>query len=510
MTATVRRSVRLLAATGIAIAAPLGVTTPPALGVTAARTAASEVVTIPGNPPSTAANVHVGTPSSMITSQLLTSSPPVDEVWNWDASNPSAYPTIYKGSYFPSDRQPDTRFNAAAEPLSWFEANHPDWLEFTCAAASVSESQAIANGDIAYEFSHTTLIPLDITNPAVLSWEEQRFWGPAAASGAYQHLDFDNFQEGNGGSWSGQRCGHYSTTGTWTQQFNGTSNDPNYRAAETTLAQNLQTWLHATYPGIALAVNLSWCDCYLSDELNLLSHVDLWFDEQGMTAGNNGATGYYGQAWQDKVAAVESVVDAGHGWQDINQEPVSFTNTTVAQRQWALANYLLLKNSASWIYICGEGEYHSLLIAPEYADAQVGTPTDSYYSYDGVYRRDFTTGVTFVNSSSTATYTVTIPANTYENLYGNVQPGTVTLVPGSGLVLVDAPFGTVVGAPSVVQPSVGQTASPAASAAAAPLTVHRSSRRRKCSRRRSHGRRRRCARITSKRRTHRRRRNRRS
>lgn len=440
----------------------------------------------------------------MSTSTLLASNPPVDEVWNWGGGNPAAYPSIYKGSYFPSDRQPDTRYNAAAEPLSWFETNHPDWLEFTCAAAGISESQAIANGDVAYAFGHTTLIPLDITNPTVLAWEEQTFWGPAAASGSYQQLDFDNFQEGNGGSWSGRRCGHYTTSGAWVQQFNGTNDDPNYRAAETALAQNLETWLHANYPGVALAGNLSWCDCYLSDEQNLLGHFDLWFDEQGMTAGNNGATGYSGQAWLDKVAAVESVVNAGRGWQDINQEPVSFANTTTAQRQWALANYLLLKNSASWIYICGVGEYHSLLIAPEYAAAQVGTPTDTYYANQGVYRRDFTTGVTFVNPSRSTTYTVAVPAGTYQDLYGNIQSGTVTLGPESGIVLVGTASGTTSGGGQSGGGSGGNSGAPGggsggpasgagtpasgagtpASTPTAPVTVHSSRHKRK--RRRSH------------------------
>jgi hypothetical protein len=224
------------------------------------------------------------------------------------------------------------------------------------------------------------------------------------------------------------------------------------------LAQNLQAWLHATYPNVALAGNLSWCDCYLTDELNLLSHLDIWFDEQGMTAGNNGAQGYSGQAWRDKVAAVESVVNAGHGWQDINQEPVSFANTTAAQRQWALANYLLLKSNASWIYICGQGEYHSLLIAPEYAAAQVGTPTDSYYASQSVYRRDFTTGLTLVNPSASTTYTIAIPANTYRDLYGNIEGGSVTLGPESGIVLVDANGNTVsTTADPAAAPSVSQT-----------------------------------------------------
>ncbi len=68
---------------------------------------------------------------------------------------------------------------------------------------------------------------------------------------------------------------------------------------------------------------------------------------------------------------------AGHGWQDINQFGSSFSTLTNAQKQWAIANYLLLKNNASWMYICGSQEYGTLLLTPEY-NAPIGSPTAAY------------------------------------------------------------------------------------------------------------------------------------
>jgi hypothetical protein len=44
-----------------------------------------------------------------------------------------------------------------------------------------------------------------------------------------------------------------------------------------------------------------------------------------------------------------------------------------AQVQWAMANYLLVKNSASGMWVCGPGQYGQLLIRPEYA-AATGAP----------------------------------------------------------------------------------------------------------------------------------------
>ncbi len=383
------------------------------------------------NAPDTTSNIHVGLPATDQVSSgqnLLNAIPSVNEVWDWNGGGSvTSYPTIYAGRYYPVDRQPDTRYNAGAQPLSWFLANHPDWIEYRCDTST-----------IAYEFGQTTDIPLDTSNPAVLSWLEKTFYAPAAASG-YGHLDFDNFQMSNAGGWSGQRCGHWTGAqgkSTWVAQYKGASDDPNYRANEIAMAQNLQTWLHISYPRIAFAANFSYDDTYPTDSDNLLSHVDLLFDEQGFTNPNDGSPyKYTGAAWVAKAQHTWKFVSAGHGWQDINQYGNSLSTLTTAQKQWAIANYLLLKNNASWIYICGPQEYGTLLMVPEYA-AQIGSPTDIYYQSQAVYMRDFTHGLALVNPSGTTSYTVTL-SGIHHDLYGHSVSGQVTLPPASGLVLLD-------------------------------------------------------------------------
>ena len=53
----------------------------------------------------------------------------------------------------PGYDQPDTpcqpSYNPNGYPLSWFETNHPDWVEFKCPAGGLTESQPIADGDLA-------------------------------------------------------------------------------------------------------------------------------------------------------------------------------------------------------------------------------------------------------------------------------------------------------------------------------------------------------------------------
>jgi hypothetical protein len=395
-------------------------------------TSAAPVSAALSDAPDTNSDIHVGAPATDHVGSgqnLLSASPPVREVWNWNGGGSvTAYPTIYAGRYFPVDRQPDTRYNAGAQPLSWFLANHPDWLEYRCDRSSV-----------AYEFGQTTDIPLDTSNPAVISWLQETFYAPAAASG-YGHLDFDNFQMSNAGSWSGQRCGHWTGApgaSAWVAQYTGTSDDPNYRANEIAMAQHLQGWLHTRYPRVAFAANFSYDNAYPAESDSLMSHVDLLFDEQGFTNPNGGSPyRYTGAAWAAKAQHTWSFISAGHGWQDINQFGVALSALSNVEKQWALANYLLLKNNASWIYICGPQEYGTLLMVPEYA-AQIGSPTDTYHQSQGVYVRHFTHGLALVNPSATTSYTVTL-SGAYHDLYGNSLNGQVTLPPASGQALLSA------------------------------------------------------------------------
>jgi hypothetical protein len=168
-----------------------------------------------------------------------------------------------------------------------------------------------------------------------------------------------------------------------------------------------------------------------------MSQADILWDEDGWTnPWGSVSYQYLDQAWVDKAQHLSSLLATGKGWGDENHEPVNVTSTSTAQRQWALANYLLFKNSHSWLFLIGSSDAGQLVNLPEYAAAQVGTPTDSYYANQGVYRRDFTTGVVFVNPSSTTSYTVSIPANTYKNLYGAVQASSITLGAATATVLV--------------------------------------------------------------------------
>ena len=293
---------------------------------------------------------------------MLSTNPPIRFVRDFSNGNPTTYPCpgancIFKGRLHARVRPARHRVPAVVQPqrlpLSWFKTNHLDWLEFKCAASGLTESQAIADGDLAYLASAAgqARIPLDLSNPAALSWIEITIWGPMVAPGqGRQMLDTRNWSMTRG-SWTGQTCGHYDTSGNSGQQYNGTLNDPIWREYQISLVSNIQIWLHANYPGIALEANLAWDVNYLADELSFLKHVDIWFDEQGFTDGNSGGGDFTDQARQGTALAVNQIVHGGtEGWFAINQTKDTFVNRPHAERQWAISIYLLFKNSASWIW----------------------------------------------------------------------------------------------------------------------------------------------------------------
>lgn len=374
--------------------------------------------------PNTSSGIHVALPFDYRTTPTAMAGK-VGYVWG--SEWPGAQPQVYRSLYLPYDRDENPRDYSAAHDLAWWQANHPDWIEYRCDRRTP-----------AFEFGQTANVPLDITNPAVLAYVENTYIIPALGpAGGYQGIGFDNPDFRNAGDWTGQRCGHYDAAGHWVQQFNGTSNDPAYRSAILTWEQIIYQWMHAHFPSATMAVNFSYDPAFAADSLQMLRYLDIDIDEQGFTNGNNGPPWQYTDgAWQANMQALEFNAGLGHGLFSINQEPVAFSGLTTAEVQWALANYLLVKNQASFLYICGTQEYGSLFLRPEY-NAPIGTPVGTMRAWQSVFVRYFSQGMAIVNPSSTAWRVVRLPA-TYHDLYGHTLRGSLRLAPASGLVLLDA------------------------------------------------------------------------
>lgn len=339
----------------------------------------------------------------------------------WGAQAGSQQVGVYNAFYYPFERDAGQNVEPTGHDLAWWKANHPDWLEYKCDRTT-----------LAYEFGDPDA-PLDIANPSFRAYVMQNYVGWAFAHG-YSGVAFDNVDVQNNFG----RCGHYNSAGAWVQQYTGQRTDPAYAADVLNWARDMTSRIHAAKPGSTVAINFRYNEADPADSAALIRIVDIVADEGGWT--NYGSGPLTDADWLTYTRTlVTYITDAGKGLLQSCQEPVAYADITQAQVQWCMANYFLVKNAATYMGISGSDGYGYLAYRPEFAAAKVGVPTDTFdlVPGTGVYRRYFTTGIALVNPSSTATYTVHIPPNTYRDLYGALQGGSVTLQPASGIVLVD-------------------------------------------------------------------------
>jgi len=364
--------------------------------------------------PDTSSNISVGLVFNYALPDPSSEAHVTNLVW---ASNYTTPTGVYNTKYEQFDREPSQ--GTPAHNLAWFKRYHPDWVEYNCDRATV-----------AYEFGEP-YVPLDITNPAVLDYFLKSYYQPAIQKG-YRGIAFDNVNLAN---WYG-RCGHYNTSGHWVQQFTGAAGDPAYHTAILNWARWMAAHLHRIHALVSMNWSYDWDDP--TDSYALVKYMDLDLDERGFTFWGTSASNEIltGGHWFANMKAIQYLTEQGKGYLSDNQYPGSFSAVTTAQKQWALANYLLIKGSHSWIYICGRQQYGHMFTMPEYW-APIGAATDAMYRSQNVYMRDFTNGKAIVNPSTNVTYTVSLPANAYKDLYGHAV-GVVTLGPESGIVLLGA------------------------------------------------------------------------
>src|SRR5947209_13601678 len=112
--------------------------------------------------PDTTSNIHIGLPFDDNTTPAAYIGK-VDYIWG--SQYPQRPPTgVFHTFYLPYDRDEDSRWYKEAHDLTWWQANHPDWIEYQCDRTTV-----------AYEFGESTAVPLDITNPDQVAYMQQTY-----------------------------------------------------------------------------------------------------------------------------------------------------------------------------------------------------------------------------------------------------------------------------------------------------------------------------------------------
>lgn len=247
-----------------------------------------------------------------------------------------------------------------------FVAAHPTWIERTCAAGH----------PIAWMpgYPETSPLPLDWTNPAVLSWVEQTMLSPY-------------LQEGMGGvmldqvlpnNWAGF-CGHFSASGAWVQQYTGEENDPVYASMVETVEVALAHWIHAQSSTDVLAINTHPSAEYMTQVEQYAADADITIDESGIT--NYG--GDVSTRQLQEAIELGQFVNAHGGcyWQEDKY-------TGAPDRTADDAAYLIDWSPCEILSIFPAGSHTADLAYPELQE-NVGTPTGPAVDDGGVWTREF-------------------------------------------------------------------------------------------------------------------------
>jgi hypothetical protein len=357
-------------------------------------------------PPDTTDNIHVAQIFNGHSS-IGDEKGKVDLVWG--SSDPTQPEGVFNLYYYPFDRDKGGGIGETHHDITWFLANHPDWIEYTCNKKTV-----------AYEYGDSN-VPLDITNPAVIDYMMRTYIFPAIQSG-YSGIAFDNVDLGN----IFGRCGIWRN-GVWVKQTNYVSDLFNW-------ASYMYKALHAL--NVSVAMNFPFDFGSSGESYRMYQYLDIAVDERGFTNWGKSQGHYLPLSeWLTNMQAYQFLDANGKGFVSINEMPEHFSMVSQAEKQWALANYLLVKGQYSYIAISGIQEYGQTLITPEYSVA-IGHALGPMYQSQGVYMRDFSNGLAIVNpSSSKQTFNIILPSGVYQDLYGN-YPNLLALGPQSGIVLL--------------------------------------------------------------------------
>lgn len=250
--------------------------------------------------------------------------------------------------------------------------------------------------------------------------------------------------------------------GSWVQQYSGNKLDTAYRSATIQAFGQIVQRIKSVNPSATVSINdqVDLYDNGTDQQENhawdywrdLVPYVDVIVNECSLT--NCGDAPYYvtdatssnglTNPWLTTIQDFQWAAAQGKAVMIVGYEPYQVTSGMTATNtqarfdlQWNLANYLLARGSYTYLAWRGgtqtNGEVYQ---EPEYT-AAVGAPTDNAYQSQGVWVRDYSNGLAVVNPSNSSPQTITLPSNTYQDLYGNPTT-SYTLSPHSGLVLLRA------------------------------------------------------------------------
>lgn len=350
----------------------------------------------------------------------------------WGAGGVSQPSPVVASKYVPYARDPDK-----THTLAWYQANHPEWVVYTCDRTTPAYGYTYPNGNN---------MSVDITNPALRDWFYSNFVEPQVQAG-YPMIALDNIALTNWDS----RCGHFDTNGVWVQQFTGATNDAAYTASVQSWVQYLVGRLHQE--GIGVVGNLTYPygnAALLPAMTQMVLTVDMWIDEQGFTLHRD--SNISDADWATKFNFVRQMDNRFYaplnkttdGTTMISPAPSTeptATPASQAQIDWAVANYLLYREARTLLSVSGVNDFGYFVDAPA-LNLDLGAPTSvPVQTASGAWERSYSGGpghtaaLVLVNPSSNQTDTVTLPAGSWSDTHGGMYTGQIVIAPNTGVML---------------------------------------------------------------------------
>ena len=241
-------------------------------------------------------------------------------------------------------------------------------------------------------FNKTALLPLDITNPAVLDWQIETYVKPFVEKG-FDALAVDNYNLEN--SW--RACGIWRNssngTATWVKLFAGTRpHDAAWQQATISWLERMKARVNAltTRRGGKMLIIPNWGPNGLGWNNSVVERVgnasDGILSEMGITGmgpRNGRPYGFVGKAWVQRIEFMRNLQAHGRAAFFIDQygdvDNVSNWKTpcaaeprnciTKAVRQWCLASYLMGRGDSAALFLSGIQHYGFLSWYPEWGTA---------------------------------------------------------------------------------------------------------------------------------------------
>ncbi|MHB8724074.1 MAG: alpha-amylase family protein [Casimicrobiaceae bacterium] len=314
------------------------------------------------------------------------------------------FPSTLLSAYFPYSRDPN-----ATHGLNYWRASHPTWVTYRC------------DGVTPTYFPGDPNIPLDISNPDVISWQIAEFIHLRPGLHA---VALDNFQFQN----KLGICGVHDASGQFVRKYSGKLDDMAFATDRVRWLEKISAVLHERH--IKVVINhipdLSPEGDDSASPLvgRMVGAVDGILDEHAQDALHDTRKAVL-------LAKLVQFVQSSGKWMYLLYQ---YQGDSERLAESAMANYLTMAGPKSAIYIPAEGAISGLEPKLYGFDRPIGEPCGPVIAKSGVLFRTFSHGLAVYAPADRVPDSVSIPDG-YQTVEGRNAGVELDLAGGRGRVL---------------------------------------------------------------------------